>query len=654
MQKKFLGLTSAVAVTTLAAAGVGAWPSAAAHDGSARHQARAQHHVVRQMLEAGLQVAPKHSRLPTTKVDGTTVNAPDPTVGLVPDPATIDWSYWNRVAQKQSRRGTPDKASFAYDEKEPAGTFGANDTQANAEQIHAFGMSGRKHSAVRVLGQLSPAVIDTDDITTTEDQGSIPLATETGIPADTDGVEVSSQIGDGPYGSDGTGSGDFDFFHLTASLGDTLNATTAGSALDTLLVVYDADGNIVAANDDSDGTFQSKLAYPVTTAGDYYVMVSGYTFFGGIPDDPFDSSSGTGAGDEDDYDLRITLGDPDSDFYAVRLHPGDVLGGAISGAAKNVVVHKFNGQERIGSTQDLSYIYPSESPLPGGGNAVFSYVAERGGWYAVSTGDGDGAYQLSLEVYRPGSEKPGSKAVQTVFLDFNGARVNTGIFGGTGVSQLSPLSSFMADWHLRSSAQDRLIDTIVATVRENLKKDLKASGLNDHFRVRILNSRDDADPFGRPNVSRVIVGGTIAQSGVATIGIAQSIDPGNFGHRETALVLLDTLSSPDRTDDASLNHYIRKASDRLSFIGTAVGNVTSHEIGHFVGSFHVDQFNHKLNLMDQGGNFPLLYGVGPDGIGGTADDPDVDFGVDTYNPNEGLTGMENTFNNSLWAFNFIK
>ena len=78
--------------------------------------------------------------------------------------------------------------------------------------------------------------------------------------------------------------------------------------------------------------------------------------------------------------------------------------------------------------------------------------------------------------------------------------------------------------------------------------------------------------------------------------------------------------------------------------------MTSHEIGHFVGSFHVDQFNDVLNLMDQGGNFPLLYGVGDDLVGGTADDPDVDFGIDTYNPNEGLTGDEDTLNNTAWAF----
>ena len=53
--------------------------------------------------------------------------------------------------------------------------------------------------------------------------------------------------------------------------------------------------------------------------------------------------------------------------------------------------------------------------------------------------------------------------------------------------------------------------------------------------------------------------------------------------------------------------------------------------------------------MDQGGNFPLLYGVGADGIGGTADDPDVDFGNDVFNPGEGFTGLENTAARTLWG-----
>ena len=67
------------------------------------------------------------------------------------------------------------------------------------------------------------------------------------------------------------------------------------------------------------------------------------------------------------------------------------------------------------------------------------------------------------------------------------------------------------------------------------------------MQVNVLNSRDHADPFGQPDVSRLIVGGTIAESGIDTIGIAQSIDPGNFETEETALILLDV--SPARADD---------------------------------------------------------------------------------------------------------
>ena len=145
-----------------------------------------------------------------------------------------------------------------------------------------------------------------------------------------------------------------------------------------------------------------------------------------------------------------------------------------------------------------------------------------------------GNYDVTLEVYRPGPQAAG--ATQTVFLDFDGARVNTGIFGGPGVRQLSPLSAFLGRWGIPASRQNALINRIVATVKENLR----LAGAQ----VTVLNSRDHADPFGQPNVSRLIVGGTIAESGIDTIGIAQSIDPGNFEREETALILLDVVSDP--------------------------------------------------------------------------------------------------------------
>ena len=198
-----------------------------------------------------------------------------------------------------------------------------------------------------------------------------------------------------------------------------------------------------------------------------------------------------------------------------------------------------------------------------------------------------------------------------------------------------------------------MINRITAAVRENIQRDLIQKGLNDNLAVRVINSKDNRDIFGQTNVSRVIVGGTIEQSGIDTIGIAQYIDPGNYGHEDSALVLLDVLSG-SRADfgEATLNYYLRPRSDRVAFVSRAVANIVSHEIGHNIGNFHTDNTNSRHNLMDAGGaNFgENLYGVGPDAIGGTRDDEDIDFRLDRYDPLEGFTGLENTLNVSAWAF----
>ncbi|MFN0282415.1 MAG: hypothetical protein ACKVZ6_10635, partial [Kineosporiaceae bacterium] len=75
----------------------------------------------------------------------------------------------------------------------------------------------------------------------------------------------------------------------------------------------------------------------------------------------------------------------------------------------------------------------------------------------------------------------------------------------------------------------------------------------------------------------------------------------------------------------------------------------AHEVGHTIGNWHTDNSNEQASLMDAGGNFALLYGVGPDEVGGTGDDPDVDFVVDTFDLFEGFTGQEDTRARSVWA-----
>ena len=81
---------------------------------------------------------------------------------------------------------------------------------------------------------------------------------------------------------------------MHAVAGQAIRANTIGSRLDTVLVVYKANGQILDANDDlGQSSVASSLTYRVPTEGDYYVMVGGYSDFGPVPENPFRSGSGT-------------------------------------------------------------------------------------------------------------------------------------------------------------------------------------------------------------------------------------------------------------------------------------------------------------------------------------------------------------------------
>ncbi|MGN9906926.1 PPC domain-containing protein [Phytohabitans sp. LJ34] len=606
-------------------------------------------------LANGLQVAPKSTA--KSKTANAKPAGANPYLALLPDPAAADLSGWDRylAAQGKERAKTKAKtqqralaaAPILVDEDEPTGVRGSNDTPATAQRVPGFGTNTGQNPAARVLGTLSPEPVSAEDVDpNTEDDGSIPLAGDTGIGETRDGIRTSGVVGDGPHGSAGSGSGDFDVYKLTATAGDSITADidTTTEELDSILLLLDAEGEIIATADDDGVSFDSLLNFQFTESGTYYLFVTGFLT---LPDDPFDSGSGSGAESEGPYNLTILVGQSDFDFFAVRLRKGDVLGATVSGSAARLAVYDTVPREVQGSTQDASFIFPVDTPLPGGGNAVVDYVAETAGWHYVAVTSGSGTYDVTVEAHRPTLEGA-TPPVQTLFLDFDGARVNTAPFGGPGVRTLSPFEAFLGRWGLTRADEDAVIDAVIATVTENLKSDLQASGLNSRFRLQIKNSRDHRDTFGQENVSRIVVGGTIDESGVPTIGIAQTIDPGNFETEETALVLLDILSDP-AGDDASLNTYITPASDKVAFVGRALGNVVSHEAGHFFGDWHVDQFNDIPNLMDQGGNFPVMFAVGPDNVGGTEDDTDVDFGEDVFNPGEGFTGTEDTLSRIVFG-----
>ena len=119
-----------------------------------------------------------------------------------------------------------------------------------------------------------------------------------------------------------------------------------------------------------------------------------------------------------------------------------------TGAAARLAIHDPSAPMCTGRPRTPA---PStrRAPLPGGGNAVTEHVADQTGWHYVAVATGDGDYDVTVEVYRPRLET--DRPVQTIFLDFDGPRLNTTIFGGPGVRTLSPLRAFLGRWGLTNA-----------------------------------------------------------------------------------------------------------------------------------------------------------------------------------------------------------
>ena len=207
-------VVAVVGTAALALAGAGMLPADAGDSGPPVRSTSSTHDkdkLRETALAAGIQVAPKHRTLSQVKVHGKLVNQANPYLGMVRNPAKVDFSYWGRQADRQSAKRQPQSkvpvpTPFAYDEKEPAGELGSTTPSPTPRPSPSSG-SGRASPRPCAFWAIciQPAVA-TDDIKTAEDQGAIPIATDTGIPADQEGITVRSEIGDGPHGSAGTGA----------------------------------------------------------------------------------------------------------------------------------------------------------------------------------------------------------------------------------------------------------------------------------------------------------------------------------------------------------------------------------------------------------------------------------------------------------------
>lgn len=370
-----------------------------------------------------------------------------------------------------------------------------------------------------------------------------------------------------------------------------------------------------------------------------------------------------------DVDLNVTgsaSSAGDVDFYRFSAQKGDIIGVAVVGVGSmdpvTTLVRGSDGSA-IFLNDDFefhTFIFPESAPWPGGDqftDSAMTYVVPVTGQYLVRvqafSGLSTGDYQLRLRSRKPNLHKLESPGQQIVFLDFDGANINVcEIFGcfpplNPPFRTLSPLAGFLPSWGLNANQESAVIDAIIAVVKENFDS-LRLASLNGNldagdppgsFDVIVLNSRDHMDPFGQPNVTRVIIGGTVDEFTIDTIGLAQFIDPGNYAPEDTSVVLLDYLSAAPGGSPicCSINDLPRAPGfTMVQAVGVVVGNIVSHELGHCLGNWHSTVLNGVTNIMDEGGNILALAGAGVDGVLGTGDDADIDFIPDTFSTFEGL------------------
>jgi hypothetical protein len=118
----------------------------------------------------------------------------------------------------------------------------------------------------------------------------------------------SEHLGDGTFGSK-----DVDMYQVNVNAGQFLSARTSqpagGQYMDTILRLFDSSGNQLTYNDDFGGTTYSYVSHSFSTAGTYYVGVSGYPNFSY---DPTVGGSGS-SGSTGDFRLDLNLLTPTAD-----------------------------------------------------------------------------------------------------------------------------------------------------------------------------------------------------------------------------------------------------------------------------------------------------------------------------------------------------
>ncbi|MDJ0900273.1 MAG: pre-peptidase C-terminal domain-containing protein [Xenococcus sp. MO_188.B8] len=159
-------------------------------------------------------------------------------------------------------------------------------------------------------------------------------ANDTGLTSANSGNFVTEGfIGDSPNIT--RSQDDVDLFQVQLDLGDhlTIDIDTPNSNLDSVLRLFDSEGNQVAVNDDFD-SLDSLISFDASVSDIYYIGVSSYSNF---DYNPFVAGSGTGYS-TGEYNLNINL-------TAVESLDGTEGDDILIGTPENEIINGLGGND---------------------------------------------------------------------------------------------------------------------------------------------------------------------------------------------------------------------------------------------------------------------------------------------------------------------
>ena len=577
----------------------------------------------------------------------------NPHLAILPADSAPNYDYWLQNSSTNSgsftksqslntRTSTSTQVNSSINEQESSEFFGENDTKENAQSLTIdYGQLTGLYGMLTVQAQ--PQTF-TDSVSQSLEQNDT-SSSATSLNMATTGIRhtVEGSLNDGSQSFNGR---DYDI-HKLSNLNPNLPLYieyTANEYNDAYLSFADESRQkFINYNPE----FYSVLPFFNHFQTDLYVAIGASTL---TTKEGFDvSTDRNGFSILDHYQVTFYQGEIDLDYYKVNLNEGDLL--SISSNYSNVLLQIESPLQRfVAGISALGFIYPSDSPAIKTGSSNIAYTATESGEHTIIVKAGDVLrqstdYEVLFQREKASAHLLEKGESQIVFLDFDGATLNGLPFNGINENiTLSGLSHFLESFELQTNDETQLTQEIVSVFTNHFEPLLNTLSDGDKPKLTILNSLEHDDTFGDKNVSRIIIGGTIEELKLATIGIAQSLDPGNFKKEETGIVLLDLLSSEDNEAN-SLNFLNKDPSvSKIELVASAVGTIAAHELGHILSGFHTNNDNDTYNIMDAGGNSNNRLGIGEDGIFGTSDDEPVLFQKDEYDPNLNYFGEQDTAN----------